>query len=135
MLRASSSGISPWSTPRTTAALRLATQRFVVTVYNEQHRQVRQKNDGAWGDLIQQGTMAITGFGLFAERSLVEGFPYFNTALKKGPVDADKGKALYLESVPNYLLLTVPRGEGELTAAFKGLDGVTLDETTWPGRK
>ncbi len=112
-----------------------STQRFVVTVYNEQHRQVRQQNDGAWGDLIQQGTMAITGFGLFAERSEVEGFPYLNTALKKGPVYADKGNALFLESVPNYLLLTVPRGKGEMTATFKGLDGATLDETSWPGRK
>lgn len=112
-----------------------STQRFVVTVYNEQHRQVRQQNEGAWGDLIQQGTMAITGFGLFAERAEVEGFPYFNTALKKGPVYADKGNALFLESVPNYLLLTVPRGEGEMTVELKGLDGRTLDKTSWPGRK
>lgn len=111
-----------------------STQRFVVTVYNEQHRQVRQQNKGAWGDLIKQGTLAITGFGLFAERAEVEGFPYFNTALKKGPVYADKGNALFLESVPNYLLLTVPRGEGKMTATLKDLDGTTLDETSWPGR-
>lgn len=112
-----------------------STQRFVVTVYNEQHRQVRRQNEGAWGALIQQGTVAITGFGLFAERAEVDGFPYINTALKAGDVYADTGKSQFVERVANYVLMTVPRGEGEMTVDIKGLDGGVLDTSTWPGRK
>jgi hypothetical protein len=109
-------------------------QRFVVTVYNEQHRQVRAQNGGAWGELIQQGTTAITGFGYFAERAEVDGFPYFNTALKAGDIYADRGNTKFLEKVATYVLLTVPRDGDTMMVAFKGLDGKTLDETSWKGR-
>jgi hypothetical protein len=109
-------------------------QRFVVTLYNEQNRQVRRQAGGAWGKLIQQGTMAITGFGLFAERSEFEGFPYFNTALKAGDIYEDKGHSEFLQATPNYILLTIPRGGDTLSIDIKGLDGTTLDKTSWKGR-
>jgi hypothetical protein len=109
-------------------------QRFVVTVYNEQHRQVRQKNEGAWGRLIQQGSLAVTGFGLFAERAEVEGFPFLNTALKAGHPYPDTGNTTFIESTPNYVLLTIPRGPGKLVAEIKSLEGVVLDRSAWPGR-
>lgn len=109
-------------------------QRFVVTVYNEQHRIVRRRNDGGWGALIEQGTTAITGFGLFAERAEVDGFPYFNTALKAGDLYPDKGNTKFIQKVPTYILMTVPRDGSAMTVAIKGLDGATLDTSQWPGR-
>ena len=111
-----------------------STQRFVITLYNEQHAQVRRQNNGAWGELIRQGTMAITGFGLFAERAEVEGFPFFNTALKAGDIYADGENSQFSESVANYILLTIPREGTTATVAIKSLEGTTLDESTWKAR-
>ncbi|NOY43570.1 MAG: metallophosphoesterase [Planctomycetes bacterium] len=110
-------------------------QRFVVTLYNEQNRQVRSQVGGVWGELIQQGTAAITGYGHFAERSEVEGFPYFNTALlTNAPPEKDEGYSKFIRRTANYVLLTVPRADGAMTIELKGLDGTILDRSVWNSR-
>lgn len=108
-------------------------RRFVVTLYNEQHRQVRAQSGGEWGRMIQRGTAAISGFGYFAERAEVEGFPYFNTALGKGAEYPDP-KSKFLASVPSYVLLTFRRDSDKMLVELKDLEGKALDQSEWTGR-
>ena len=56
---------------------------LVVTLYNERNASIRAKADGAWHQLFRQGTLAVTGFGYFAERAEVDGFTYYNTSLSR----------------------------------------------------
>ena len=58
--------------------------KFVVTLYNERNASIRAKEDGAWHEMFRMGTIAITGFGYYAERAEVDGFTYYNTALGTG---------------------------------------------------
>jgi len=110
-------------------------QRFVVTMYNEQNLQVRRQAEGEWGELIQQGTAAFSGYGHNAERAEVDGFPYFNTALlTNAPPQEDKEHSKYFQRIANYVLLTVPRAKGAMTIELKGLDGAILDRSDWTSR-
>ncbi len=106
-------------------------RRFVVTVYNEMNRTMRGHGGGIWGSLFEKGTMAITGFGHFAERAEVQGFPYFNTALGTGTRYADP-KARFFAVTPSYMLLTFRKGAPSVTVEIKDLEGVVLDKTSWP---
>ena len=54
---------------------------LVVTLYNERNASVRSQVGGSWGTMLRRGTIAITGFGYFAERAEVDGFTYYNTSL------------------------------------------------------
>ncbi|MBW3598447.1 MAG: hypothetical protein KY475_14395, partial [Planctomycetes bacterium] len=54
---------------------------LVVTLYNERNASIRNQAQGKWHDLFRRGTICITGFGYFAERAEVGGFPYYNTSL------------------------------------------------------
>jgi hypothetical protein len=54
---------------------------FVVTLYNERNASVRSQERGSWGEMLRQGTIAITGFGYFAERAEVDGFTCYNASL------------------------------------------------------
>jgi len=104
-----------------------ATQPHVVTIYNERNATVRGLAGGEWRKVIERGSMAVTGFGYFAERADVEGFPYFNVCLKG---DGDKypdPKSAVLKSEDNFLLLTFPRGGGAFTARLMNLSGEELD--------
>ena len=47
---------------------------FTVTLYNERNGSIRSKAQGGWGDLFRKGSIAITGFGYYAERAEVDGF-------------------------------------------------------------
>ncbi len=101
-------------------------RRFTVTLYNEQHARVRRQADGAWGTMIGAGTLAITGFGHFAERAEVDGFTYYNTSLSAGDRYPDPQSA-FLAVTPGYLLLTITRKPQEMTVEIKDLDGRVLD--------
>jgi len=106
----------------------------VITLYNERNATTRSQAKGKWGQLFQQGSLAITGFGYFAERADVNGFPYYNTALKGNGDKYPDPKSAFLASEHNYLLLTFRKDSGDLTVALKSLDGRILDQKTYPKR-
>lgn len=104
--------------------------RFVVTLYNEQNSNIRNKAQKQWHDLFRKGTCCITGFGYFAERSEVDGFSYYNTSLNgKGNQYADPQSA-FLAGENSYLLLTVKRGES-MTVDIKSLTSTILDRQVY----
>jgi hypothetical protein len=99
--------------------------RFVVTIYNEKNSTVRGLEKGAWGKLIQRGTVAITGFGYFAEKAVVDGFPYYNTSLSGNGDRYPDAKSVLLKSVDSYVLLTL---DGKtMRVELKSLVGKVLD--------
>jgi cytochrome c peroxidase len=106
---------------------------FVITLYNEKNSSVRAQADGEWGRMIERGTAAITGFGYFAERAEVDGFPYFNTALGKGAKYRDPDSKFFAP-VANYLLLTIGRDSDSMSIEVKDLKGQTLDRSQWKRR-
>lgn len=107
---------------------------FVVTLYNERNATVRSQAKGQWGKSIQQGSLAITGFGYFAERAEVDGFEYYNTALKGDGAKYPDPKSAFLASEHNYILLTFKKEPAELLVALKSLDGRILDSKTFHKR-
>jgi hypothetical protein len=99
---------------------------FAVTLYNERNSNIRNQADGKWHQLFRHGTYCITGFGYFAERAEVDGFPYYNTALNgKGDQYPDP-QSKFLAGEDSYILLTVTSG-GEMTVEIKSLAGEVLD--------
>ena len=106
---------------------------FVVTLYNERNASVRNQAKKQWHDLFQRGTCCITGFGYFAERAEVDGFPYFNTSLSgKGDKYPDS-QSKFLASEDSYILLTVKR-DGPMTVEIKSLKNTVLDRQEYERR-
>ena len=95
---------------------------------------MRSAAGGAWETAIRQGSAALSGFGSFAERSEVKGFPYFNTGLKSGDDYRDRAGSKFFSPDPSYILIEIPREGERMTVKLKGLDGATLDQSEWPGR-
>lgn len=110
-------------------------QPFVVTLYNEQNSRVRGLEGGAWGRMIADGTIAITGFGYFAERAEVGDFTYYNTSVSGTGARYADPKSAVLKSEDNFLLLTVRREPRELRAQLKDFAGGTLDDKAFAPRK
>ena len=106
---------------------------FVITLQNERSSTMRNYEKGAWGRMFQQGSAVITGFGYFAERAEVDGFPYFNTALSAGDRYPDP-RSKFFASEPGYVLLRFKRGADTFTAELKNLTGTVLDRSEWPAR-
>ncbi|MCD6050692.1 MAG: hypothetical protein K0Q55_2095, partial [Verrucomicrobia bacterium] len=107
----------------------------IITIYNEKNSAMRAQVKGKWGQLIQKGSLAITGFGYFAERAEVDGFSYYNTALKGNGDKYPDPKSAFLASEHSYILLTFKKDTGELIVALKALDGRVLDQKAYPKRK
>jgi hypothetical protein len=102
-------------------------QPFVVTLFNEKSSTVQGLEGGSWGGMLRRGSVAISGFGHFAERAVVDGFPYYNTSLQgQGDLYPDP-KSEFLASADNYVLLTFDRESHTMTVELKGLDGKVLD--------
>jgi hypothetical protein len=101
-------------------------RRFVVTLYNERNASIRAKESGAWHEMFRKGTIAITGFGYYAERAEVDGFMYYNTSLSKGDQYPDP-QSKFLAGKASYVLLTLTRNPTKMTVEIKGLDGTVLD--------
>ncbi len=57
----------------------------------------------------------------------MNGFPYFNTALKGDGDRYPDPQSAFLASEHNYLLLTLRRGAPHLIAELKSLKGAVLD--------
>lgn len=115
-------------------AIRNRHQRFLITYYNESNANVRSAAGGAWETAIRQGSAALSGFGSFAERAEVKGFPYFNAGLKSGDDYRDRAGSKFFSPDPSYILIEIPREGERMTVKLKGLDGATLDQSEWPGR-
>lgn len=104
---------------------------FVVTIYNENNSAMRKREGGAWGKLFPRGTIAVTGFGYYAERAEVDGFSYYNTSLGVGAKYPD-AQSKFFESTGSYVLLTI-RPE-EMVVELKNLEGKTLDRKQFAPR-
>lgn len=99
---------------------------FVVTLYNERNGSIRNQAKKQWHNLFSQGTCCITGFGYFAERAEVDGFPYYNTSLNGRGNQYPDPHSKYLAGEDSYILLTVKRG-GPMTVEIKSLKHTVLD--------
>lgn len=109
-------------------------QPYVITLYNEQNSRVRGLEGGEWGRMIARGSLAITGFGYFAERAEVAGFNYYNTSVSgTGSRYADP-KSVALKSEDNFVLLTFRRGPALLRVELKNLAGEVLDQKEFAPR-
>lgn len=100
---------------------------FVVTLYNEKHSSIRAVEKGAWHQMFSRGTIAVTGFGYFAERAEVDGFPYYNTSLSGRGARYPDPKSQFLASEDSYLLVTITAKPPNMAVELKGLDGQVLD--------
>lgn len=100
---------------------------FVVTLYNERNASMRAQERGAWHDMFRKGTIAITGYGYYAERAEVDGFTYYNTSLSGKGNQYPDPKSQFLKGEDSYILLTVTKQPPKLVVEIKGLDGSVLD--------
>lgn len=101
---------------------------WVVTLHNERNGTMRTQEKGAWHRLLSQGTAVLSGFGYFAERAEVDGFPYYNTSLSgKGDKYPDP-KSAFFASEDNYVLLTFTKDKKSMTVELKSLEGKVLDK-------
>ncbi|MCX7045220.1 MAG: metallophosphoesterase [Candidatus Sumerlaeota bacterium] len=107
-------------------------QKFVITLYNERNSDMRGQEKGEWGRMFQKGTAAITGFGYFAERAEVNGFPYFNTSLSGKGAKYPDPASKFFQGEDSYILLTFRNGPAQMTVEIKSLDGSVMDRTMWP---
>ncbi|MBL9179504.1 MAG: metallophosphoesterase [Verrucomicrobiaceae bacterium] len=104
-----------------------------VTLHNERSATMRGQLKGEWGRLFRLGSAVITGFGYFAERAVVDGFPYYNTALKGDGDRYPDPKSAFLASEHNYVLLTF-KSKSPMRIEVRSLAGKVLDTHDYPPR-
>jgi hypothetical protein len=109
-------------------------QPFLISLYNERHATVRGFAKGAWAQAIGQGSLAITGFGYYAERAEVNGVTYYNTSVSGTGTPYPDPKSTFLKSDDNFVLLTFRRAPRELRVELKNLAGAVLDAKTFTPR-
>ncbi|WP_395749062.1 metallophosphoesterase family protein [Prosthecobacter sp.] len=97
-----------------------------ITIQNERNATMRSQLKGEWGRLFQQGSAVITGFGYFAERAMVDGFPYYNTALKGNGDKYPDPNSSFFASEHSYILLTF-KPKSPMKIEIKSLAGQVLD--------
>jgi hypothetical protein len=110
-------------------------QPFLITLYNERNATVRGLEGGEWGRMIAQSSLAITGFGYFAERAEVDGITFYNTSVSGTGTPYKDPKSALLRSEDNFLLLTFRRAPAELRVEMKNLQGEVLDAKTFAPRQ
>lgn len=102
----------------------------VITLFGETGSRVRSHAGGEWKRLIAKGTMAISGEAYHAERTVVDGLPYYNTSVRgNGGFGIDPDHA-FRDPAGGYLLITVDKTTGAMKVAVKNLEGAVLDEQT-----
>ena len=104
-----------------------------ITLQNERNATMRGQLKGEWGRLFQQGSAVITGFGYFAERAMVDGFPYYNTALKGDGDRYPDPKSAFFAGENSYMLLTF-KPKSPMQIEIKSLTGQVLDQQSYPAR-
>ena len=96
-------------------------------LHGERNANVRSQVGGSWGTMLRCGTIAITGFGYFAERAEVDGFTCYNTSLSgKGDKYPDP-ESKVLASENSYILLTFTKNPLKMAVEIKNLKGQVLD--------
>ena len=103
------------------------TSAFLVTLYNEQNSRVRALEGGEWGRMLAQGSLAVSGFGYFAERAEVDGLTFYNTSLNGTGDRYPDPQNAFIRSSDNYLLLTFEKGGTAFAAELRDLEERTLD--------
>ena len=104
---------------------------FVVTLYNERNGSMRAQERGAWHNMFRKGTIAITGFGYYAERAEVDGFTYYNTSLNGKGNQYPDSNSKFLKDADSYILLTLMKNPAKMVVEIKGLDGTVLDRKVY----
>jgi hypothetical protein len=107
-------------------------RKFVVTLYNERNGSIRAREKGAWHSMFRKGTIAITGFGYYAERAEVDGFTYYNTSLNGRGNQYPDPQSKFLKGADSYILLTLTKNPVMMVVEIKGLDGTVLDRKVYP---
>jgi len=108
---------------------------FVITLYGETSRTVRRHAEGEWKRLIQQGTIGISGECYHAERTVVDGFTYYNSSVRGNGTFGIDPEAAFLDKEASYQLITFDRAAGTMTVALKAMkDGRVLDQQTFKKR-
>lgn len=115
--------------------MKATTAGFVVTVFGETGGTVRRRAEGTWRPLVEAGSLAISGECYHAERTVVDGFPYYNSSVRgKGTFGHDP-EAAFSDLAASYQLITLDRDAATMTVALKALDdGRVLDEQTYGKR-
>lgn len=103
-------------------------QPFLVTLYNEQNARVRGLEGGDWGRMLLRGSLAITGYGYFAERAQVGPVAFYNTSVNGLETPYPDPKSEVLRREDSFVLLTFRKSPNRLRVQLKNLSGVTLDE-------
>lgn len=106
-------------------------QKFVVTLYNERNGSMRAQARGEWHSMFSKGTIAITGFGYYAERADVGGFTYYNTSLSGKGNQYPDSQSAFLKGADSYILLTLTKKPARMVVEIKGLDGTALDRKVY----
>ena len=78
--------------------------------------------------MFSQGTIAVTGYGYYAERAQVDGFSYYNTSLSGSGTQYADPKSQFIAGKDSYLLLTLTSNPARMKVQIKGLDGSVLDQ-------
>lgn len=108
---------------------------FVITLFGETSGTVRRHADGEWKRLIEKGTLGISGECYHAERTVVDGFTYYNSSVRGNGTFGIDPQAAFLDKSASYKLITLNRDAGTMTVALKALaDGRVLDQQTFQKR-
>jgi hypothetical protein len=108
---------------------------FVITIYGETSGTVRRHADGEWKRLIEKGTFGISGECYHAERTLVDGFTYYNSSVRGNGTFGHDPQAAFSDKAASSKLITLDREAGTMTVALKALDdGRVLDQQTFRKR-
>ena len=99
-------------------------QRFIVTLYNEKNSSVR---DQSWREMLENGTICISGFGAFAEKAVRGDFVYYNTALNGTGSEYPDPSSVLLVSEDNYILIKLTKDPKRMIIEMKSLNGTVLD--------
>lgn len=102
-------------------------RKFVVTLYNERNASIRTREGGTWHEMFRKGTIAITGFGYYAERAEVDGFAYYNTSLSGTGDQYPDPNSQFIKGEDSYILITITKNPSRMIVEIKGLDGSILD--------
>jgi len=108
---------------------------LVVTLYNERNASVRAQVGDSWGTMLRRGTIAITGFGYFAERAELDGFTCYNTSLSGQGDQYPDPKSQFLAGENSYVLLSLTKNPLKMVVELKGLEGQVLDRREFGARE
>lgn len=104
-----------------------STSKFKVTLLNEKSGIVKRLAKGAWKKEFEKGSLVVSGFGYFAERSEENGLKYINTSLGGTGAPYKDSQSKFFKSSDNYFLMEFDKTEKTMKASLKDLSGAKLD--------